>query len=174
MLEELKGKGMKSLIIDLRGNPGGLLNECVSMASNFIEENQVVVSTVDKYDNTKKYRSEGGVAMGMPLVILTDEGSASASEIFAGAIRDYKLGTLVGTTTFGKGVVQTILEAGDGTALKVTVSKYYTPNGENINKTGIKPDVEVVYPESLYAEEYDRSRDPQFVKALEIAKSKIQ
>jgi carboxyl-terminal processing protease len=174
MLEELKGKGMKSLIIDLRGNPGGLLNECVSMASNFIEENQVVVSTVDKYENTKKYRSEGGVAMGMPLVILTDEGSASASEIFAGAIRDYKLGTLVGTTTFGKGVVQTILEAGDGTALKVTVSKYYTPNGENINKTGIKPDVEVVYPESLYAEEYDRSRDPQFVKALEIAKSKIQ
>ncbi|HSN58226.1 MAG TPA: S41 family peptidase, partial [Clostridiaceae bacterium] len=84
MLEELKGKGMKSLIIDLRGNPGGLLNECVSMASNFIEENQVVVSTVDKYKNTKKYRSEGGVAIGMPLVILTDEGSASASEIFAG------------------------------------------------------------------------------------------
>jgi carboxyl-terminal processing protease len=173
-LTELKGKGMKSLIIDLRGNPGGLLNECVSMASNFIEKDKVIVSTIDKYNAKKEYKSEGGDAIGMPLVILTDQGSASASEIFAGAIRDYKIGTLVGTTTYGKGVVQTILDIGDGTAIKVTVSKYYTPSGENINKTGIKPDEEVVYPESLLAEPYDRSKDPQFTKALEIAKSKIQ
>jgi len=173
-LDELKAQGMKALIIDLRGNPGGLLNECVAMASNFIEKNQVIVSTVDKYGNTKKYRSAGGDYVGMPLVLITDQGSASASEIFAGAIRDYKLGTLVGTTTYGKGVVQTILEIGDGTALKVTVSKYYTPNGENINKTGIKPDVEVAYPDSLLSQTYDRSKDPQFTKALEIIKSKIQ
>lgn len=173
-LNELKGKGMKSLIIDLRGNPGGLLNECVSMASNFIETDKVIVSTIDKYNAKKEYKSEGGDAIGMPLVILTDQGSASASEIFAGAIRDYKIGTLVGTTTYGKGVVQTILDIGDGTAIKVTVSKYYTPSGENINKTGIKPDEEVIYPESLLAEPYDRSKDPQFTKALEIAKSKIQ
>lgn len=173
-LDELKGQGMKALIIDLRGNPGGLLNECVAMASNFIEKNQVIVSTVDKYGNNKKYRSEGGDYVGLPLVLITDQGSASASEIFAGAIRDYKLGTLVGTTTYGKGVVQTIIELGDGTALKVTVSKYYTPNGENINKTGIKPDVEVTYPQDLLTQTYDRSKDPQFTKALEIIKSKIQ
>jgi carboxyl-terminal processing protease len=173
-LNELKGQGMKSLILDLRGNPGGLLNECVSMASNFIEKDKVIVSTIDKYNSKKEYKSEGGDFIGMPLVILTDQGSASASEIFAGAIRDYKIGTLVGTTTYGKGVVQTILDIGDATAIKVTVSKYYTPSGENINKTGIKPDEEVVYPESLLAEPYDRSKDPQFTKALEIAKSKIQ
>jgi carboxyl-terminal processing protease len=173
-LDELKAQGMKALIIDLRGNPGGLLNECVAMASNFIVKDQVVVSTVDKYGNTKKYRSEGGDYVGLPLVLLVDQGSASASEIFSGAIRDYKLGTLVGTTTYGKGVVQSVLELGDGTALKVTVSKYYTPNGENINKTGIKPDEVVEYPESLLSQTYDRSKDPQFTKALEIIKSKIQ
>jgi len=172
-LTELQGKGMKVLIIDLRGNPGGLLNECVNMASNFIERGKVVVSTVDKYNQKKNYYSVGGVAIGMPVVLITNEGSASASEIFAGAIRDYKIGTLVGTKTFGKGVVQNVLETGDGTALKVTVSKYYTPNGENINHTGINPDVAVEYPNSLLEKEYNRNDDPQFQKALEIAKSKI-
>jgi len=173
-LDELKGKGMKSLIIDLRGNPGGLLNECVDMASNFIEKDKVIVSTIDKYNSKKEYKSTGGDYVGLPMTILTDQGSASASEIFSGAMRDYKIGTLVGTTTYGKGVVQTILDIGDGTALKVTISKYYTPNGENINKIGIKPDVQVVYPDSLLSQAYDRSKDPQFTKALEIAKSKIQ
>lgn len=173
-LDELKQKGMKVLIIDLRGNPGGLLDECVDMASNFIERGKTVVYTVDKYNNKKNYYSVGGDAIGMPLVLITNEGSASASEIFAGAIRDYKLGTLVGTKTFGKGVVQNIIETGDGTALKVTVSKYYTPNGENINHTGIKPDVEVEYPDSLLEKEYNRNEDPQFIKALEIAKTKIK
>lgn len=110
----------------------------------------------------------------MPMVILTNEGTASASEIFAGAIRDYKLGTLVGKKTYGKGVVQTLLDTGDGTALKVTISKYYTPNGENINHTGIKPDVDVDYPDNLRALAYDRNTDPQFIKAMEIAKSKIK
>ncbi len=173
-LDELKGKGMQVLIIDLRSNPGGLLNECVDMVSNFVEKDKVVVSTVDKYNYSKKYYSTGGDAMGMPLVVLTNEGTASASEIFSGAVRDYKLGTLVGKKTYGKGVVQTLLDTGDGTALKVTISKYYTPNGENINHTGIKPDVEVEYPDTLRAAQYNRSTDPQFNKALEIAKSKIK
>lgn len=173
-LKELKDKGMKSLIIDLRGNPGGLLNECVDMVSNFIPEGKVVVSTVDKYKKKVEYKSNGGVSIGLPVTLLTDEGSASASEIFSGAIRDYKIGTLVGKKTFGKGVVQTILDTGDGTALKVTVSKYYTPNGENIHHIGIKPDVEVEYPDALRQKPYDRGTDPQFNKALEIAKSKIK
>ncbi|MBV7271596.1 S41 family peptidase [Clostridiaceae bacterium UIB06] len=173
-LKELEGKGMKSLIIDLRGNPGGLLNECVDMVSNFIPKDKVIVSTIDKYNKKTEYKSKGGVAQGLPVTILTNEGSASASEIFSGAMRDYKLATLVGEKTFGKGVVQVILNAGEGTALKVTVSKYYTPNGENIHHTGIKPNVEVKYPDELRQKPYDRNTDPQFAKALEIAKSKIK
>lgn len=173
-LTELQGKGMKVLVLDLRSNPGGLLNECVDMVSNFVDNGKVIVSTIDKYNSSKKYYSTGGNAIGLPLVVLTNEGTASASEIFAGAIRDYKLGTLVGKKTYGKGVVQTLLDTGDGTALKVTISKYYTPNGENINHTGIKPEVEVEYPDSLRVSAYNRATDPQFIKALEIAKSKIK
>ncbi|KAJ53209.1 carboxyl-terminal processing protease [Clostridium tetanomorphum] len=171
-LERLKGKGMQSLIIDLRGNPGGLLDECVDMVSNFIPKGKVIVSTIDKYKSEKKYKSKGGNYIGLPLVVLTNEGSASASEIFSGAIRDYKAGTLVGEKTFGKGVVQTLIDTGEGTALKVTISKYYTPNGENIHKIGIKPDVEVKYPEELLKKPYKRETDPQFNKALEILQKK--
>lgn len=173
-LKELQGKGMKSLILDLRDNPGGSLSECVDMVSNFVPKGKVIVSTIDKYNEKTEYKSKGGIATGLPITILTNEGTASASEIFSGAIRDYKLGTLIGEKTFGKGVVQTMLDTGDGTALKVTISKYYTPNGENIHHKGIKPDIEVVYPDSLKQKPYERSVDPQFAKALEIAKSKIK
>lgn len=173
-LKELHEKGMKSLIVDLRGNPGGLLDECVSMVSNFLPKDKVIVSTIDKYKNKKEYKSKGGNFVDLPITVLTNGGTASASEIFSGAVRDYKIGTLVGEKTFGKGVVQTILDSGEGTALKVTVSKYYTPNGENIHKTGIKPDVQVLYPDELRQKAYDRKVDPQFNKALEIAKSKIK
>ncbi|MBZ9636857.1 S41 family peptidase [Clostridium sp. FP1] len=178
-LVELKGKGMKSLVLDLRGNPGGLLNQCVDLTSNFVPEGKVLVYTIDKNKEKTEYKSKGGLAVGMPLTVLTDEGSASASEIFAGAIRDYKVGTLVGEKTFGKGIVQTMFSRDvdgfdDGTALKVTISKYYTPNGENIHHIGIKPEVEVVYPKALKEKAYDRTLDPQFKKALEIAKGKIK
>lgn len=172
-LDTLSSKGAKAFILDLRGNPGGLLDECVDMVSNFVPKDKVIVSTIDKYKREKKYNSTGGKYVGTPLVLLTDAGSASASEIFSGAIRDYKAGTLVGEKTFGKGVVQTVLETGEGTALKVTVSKYYTPNGENIHGTGIKPDVEVKYPEELLKKPYDRTTDPQFIKALQLIKGKL-
>ncbi|MHC6181135.1 S41 family peptidase [Clostridium sp. JNZ X4-2] len=173
-LDKLKDQGMKSLIVDLRDNPGGLLDQCVDMVSNFVPKDKVIVSTVDKYNNKKEYKSKGGNFNNLPLTILTNGNTASASEIFSGAVRDYKLGTLVGEKTYGKGVVQTVLDTGDGTALKVTISKYYTPNGENIHKKGIKPDVKVVYPETLKSSPYDRNKDPQFNKALDIAKSKIK
>lgn len=177
-LKNLKEQGAKGLIIDLRDNPGGLLDQCVDMVSNFIQKDKVIVSTIDKYNNKKSYNSKGGIAIGTPLVILVDGGTASASEIFSGAIRDYKLGTIIGTKTFGKGIVQSILDRkiegfGDGTALKVTVSKYYTPNGENIHKIGIKPDIEVTYPEELLKQAYDRNKDPQFKKALEVITQKV-
>ncbi len=177
-LESLENAGMKSLILDLRGNPGGLLDQTVDMVSQFIEKGKNIVYTEDKYGNRKDYNSTGGIAEGMPLTILTNSGSASASEIFTGAIKDYKLGTIVGTTTFGKGLVQTTFYRAidgfsDGTGLKVTISKYYTPNGQNIHGIGIEPDVVVEYPEDLAIMTYERSTDPQFAKALQIAKEKI-
>jgi carboxyl-terminal processing protease len=173
-LRELKGKGAKGLIIDLRSNPGGLLDSCVNLTSHFVEKGKVIVSTRDKAGNEKQYPSKGGVAIGMPLVVLTNEGTASASEIVSGAVRDYKLGTVIGMKTFGKGVVQTMLPYKDGTALKVTISKYFTPSGENINKIGVKPDIEVEYPIELMEKPYDRSTDPQFQKALETIRGKIK
>lgn len=174
ILDDLKGKGMKGLIVDLRDNPGGYLDQCVNIASNFVSKDNVVVSTIDKYDSKKEYKSKGGNYIGLPLVVLTNENSASASEIFAGAIRDYKAGELIGEKTFGKGVVQTLFETGEGTALKVTISKYYTPNGEDINKKGISPNIEVKYPEELLKEPYNREKDPQFKKALEVIKGKLE
>ncbi|WP_040192156.1 S41 family peptidase [Clostridium culturomicium] len=178
-LKTLEEKGMKSLIVDLRGNPGGLLDQTVAMSSQFIEKGKNIVYTEDKYGNRKDYNSEGGVAIGTPLTVLTNGGSASASEIFTGAIKDYSLGTIVGTTTFGKGLVQTTFYRSvdgfnDGSGLKVTISNYYTPNGNYIQGTGIEPDVKVEYPEELATVAYDRAKDPQFAKALEIAKEKIK
>ncbi|WP_125154006.1 S41 family peptidase [Clostridium rectalis] len=173
-LDSLKTEGMKGLIVDLRGNPGGVLDECVKMASNFIPKGKVVVSTIDKYKSEKKYKSKGGDFIGLPLVILTNEGSASASEVFSGALRDYKSATLVGEKTFGKGVVQTLFDTGSGTALKVTISKYYTPNGENIHGIGIKPDVAIEYPKELLKLPYNRSTDPQFIKALGVIRENIE
>lgn len=172
---ELKNQGMKGMILDLRGNPGGFLNEAVKVASEFIPKGEVITYTIDKYDNKQESKSIGGDAEGMPLVILIDGGSASASEVVTGALRDYEVGTTIGTTSFGKGVVQQLIEFKDGNGgLKVTTSKYYTPNGENIHKVGIKPDIEVEIPEELSQKEYDRSIDPQFNKGLEVIKEKIK
>lgn len=178
-IKELQSSGMKSLIVDLRENPGGLLDQTVNMCSQFIGKGKNIVYTVDKNGKRSDYNSQGGIAEGLPLTILIDGGSASASEIFTGAIKDYKLGTLVGAKTFGKGVVQTTFYRdrdgfGDGTALKVTISKYYTPNGQNIHGIGIEPDIAVEYPEELKTKTYDRTVDPQFQKALEVAKEKVK
>ncbi|WP_414632549.1 S41 family peptidase [Clostridium sp. UBA4548] len=178
-LKNLTAKGMKSLVLDLRENPGGLLDQTVKMTSNFVAKGKNIVYTEDKEKNKKNYDSIGGIAEGLPLTILIDGGSASASEIFVGAIKDYGLGTLVGEKTFGKGVVQTTFYRdkdgfGDGTALKVTISKYFTPNGQNIHGIGIAPDVEVLYPQELKEKPYNRDSDPQFKKALEVAREKLK
>lgn len=178
-LKSLSSKGMKSLILDLRENPGGLLDQTVKMTSQFVPKGKNIVYTEDKEKNRKNYDSVGGIAEGLPITILIDGNTASASEILIGAIKDYNIGTLVGEKSFGKGVVQTTFYRdkdgfGDGTALKVTISKYFTPNGQNIHGVGIAPDVEVVYPKELKEKPYDRNSDPQFKKALEIAKGKIK
>lgn len=178
-IDKLKKQGMKGMILDLRQNPGGWLTECINITSNFLQKDKLIVSTKDKNGNEEKLYSKGGELIGLPLVVLVDEGSASASEIFSGAIRDYKVGTLIGTKTFGKGIVQSVLDKskfgfGDGTALKVTTSKYYTPNGENIHHIGIKPDITVQYPKELLGKTYERSKDPQFNTGLKEIREKIK
>lgn len=172
---QLKGEGMKGLILDLRGNPGGSLSEAIGIASEFVPKGNVVTYTIDKYDKKQEYKSVGGDAQGLPLVVLIDGGSASASEVLTGALRDYELATIIGTKSFGKGVVQQLINLKDDKGgLKVTTSKYYTPNGENIHKIGITPDIEVTIPEETLNKEYDKSLDTQLIKSIEVIKEKLK
>ena len=167
--EQAKEDGMKGLIIDIRNNGGGYLDVVVDVLRNFMPEG-VIVYTIDKYGYREDYNCSGGSELDVPMVVLVNQYSASASEIFAGAVRDYEIGTLVGTTTFGKGIVQTILNLGDDTYVKLTTSSYYTPSGECIHGVGIKPDVEVEYDSELYRTE---GTDNQLQRAIEIMKEKL-
>ncbi|MCI7443382.1 MAG: S41 family peptidase [Clostridium sp.] len=174
-LEELKKQGMEALVFDLRSNGGGLLTQATKIASEFIPKGKIITYTIDKYENREDVKSTGGSAEGMPLVVLTDGYTASASEIVTGALRDYKVATIVGTKTYGKGVVQIPFELKSGNGgLKVTISKYYTPNGENINKVGINPDYEVELNEDELKDEYTKEKDSQINKALEILNEKLK
>ena len=152
--------GMKGLIIDLRANPGGSLSAVVDIARMLLPKG-LVTYTEDKYGTRKEYSCDGKHEFDLPLVVLVDGNSASASEVLAGAIKDYGIGTLVGTTTFGKGIVQQIIGMDDGSALKVTVSSYYSPKGNNIHGTGIEPDLECEFDaEAYYGEEaFDNQLD---------------
>lgn len=173
-LDDLKAKGAKGFILDLRGNPGGFLIESVNIASNFIPKNKVIVSTMDKYKNKKEDVSIGGDYIGFPLVVLIDKGSASASEVIAGAFKDYKVATLIGEKSYGKGIVQTIMDLPEGEGLKLTVAAYYSPNGTNIHKIGIQPDVAVTLPEGMTPQTYHKDKDTQLQKAMEVLQSKIK
>lgn len=164
----LEGQGMEKLVIDLRGNPGGLLTSVCSVLNDILPEG-LIVYTEDKYGNRSEERSEGKNPLEMPLAVLVNENSASASEIFAGAVQDYGTGTIVGTTTYGKGVVQELLPLNDGSAIKLTISNYFTPKGNSIQEVGIRPDVEVkLDPELLSKEEITHEEDNQLQEALKI------
>lgn len=141
-LENLKSQGMEALILDLRNNPGGLLDVAVSIADELIDTG-TVVSIRDKAGNEETYAAEETGSLGIPLAVLVNGDSASASEVLSGCIRDYGVGTLVGTQTFGKGIVQNIIPFSDGTAMKITTAHYYTPDGSDIHGTGITPDLVV-------------------------------
>lgn len=171
-LASLKKQGMQGLILDIRDNGGGLLDQSVDVASNFIKKGKLVTYIVDKNKDKNSSYSKGGSAIGMPLVVLVNGNTASASEILSGALRDYKAGTLIGEKTFGKGIVQQTFDTGDNTQLKITVAKWYTPLGENIQHKGFSPDIEVKYPQELTNKPYNKSTDPQLNKALEVIHSK--
>lgn len=161
----------KGVIIDLRNNPGGYLDAAIKIAGKMIPKGKIVVIEESGNKSQKKIFAEGGdLLSGLPTIVIINEGSASASEILAGALADNRDNvTLVGKKSFGKGSVQELIELPQNTAAKITVARWLTPNGEQINEKGINPDLEV----NLTAEDYNNDRDPQLDKALEILKEKI-
>ena len=173
-LEDLNNQGIAGLVVDLRDNPGGNLDVVKNILDQILPEGMIVY-TEDKYGNKDEYKSDEEHQFTKPLAVLINGNSASASEIFAGAVKDYGIGTLVGTKTFGKGIVQRLIELGDGTAMKLTISKYYTPNGYNIHKIGIEPDVLVELDDTLKSQAViTHDEDNQLQKAIEIIEEKIQ
>ncbi|NLY48346.1 MAG: S41 family peptidase [Clostridiales bacterium] len=173
-VSRLERKGMKGLIIDVRDNPGGLLNSVVKILDRLIYKG-LLVYTEDKNGQREEKYADDSKQFNKPIVVLINENSASASEIFAGALQDYEKATIVGTTSFGKGIVQSVIPLTDGTAVKLTISKYYTPKGRNIHGTGITPDVEIELDEELKKMvTIPHDQDNQLQKAIEIIKDKIK
>lgn len=173
-IAELEKEGIKGLVIDLRDNPGGLLDVTCEMLDRMIKKG-ILVYTVDKNGKRIDEEATDNLSFDKPVAILVNGNSASASEVFSGAMKDYNVATLVGTKTFGKGIVQSIVPFGDGSAMKVTVSRYYTPNGINIHGTGIEPDVEVKLDEKAIKDgKLDRKEDNQLDKALDVITDKLE
>lgn len=169
-LDASRSSGMKGLVLDLRGNPGGSVNAVVDIARMLLPEG-LVVYTEDKYGKREEYTCDGSNEFKLPLVVLVDGNSASASELLSGAIQDYGKGTLVGTTTFGKGIVQQMLTLRDGSAIKITISSYFTPKGRNIHGVGIEPDVDCPFDGEAY---YGSGFDNQLEKAREVLAEMIE
>lgn len=170
---DLMSQGMKGVIVDVRSNPGGMLSTVVNMLDSILPEG-LIVYTEDKYGKHSEYKGNNPSHVTIPMAVLINGESASASEIFAGAIQDYGVGTLVGTKTFGKGIVQSIVPLTDGSAIKYTTSKYFTPKGQDIHGNGVRPDIEVeLSDEFKNAESYDKSIDNQLQTAIKVIKEKF-
>jgi carboxyl-terminal processing protease len=173
-LNSMLNKGIKGLVIDLRDNPGGSYEQVVQIADSLLPEGTIVY-TEDR-SGVRQYKKSGKSYVNLPLAILTNGNSASASEILAGAVKDYSRGTLVGTKTFGKGLVQELKLLQDGSGLKVTISRYFTPSGVCIQGKGIMPDIEVKVPDeyrNLPTSQIPRDKDVQLKAALDNVKGKI-
>ena len=167
-ISELDGQGMKGLVIDLRSNPGGNLDTVLDMLRLILPKG-TIVSTEEMEGKGEEYTCDGKQEFNRPLAVLVNGYSASASEIFSGAVQDYKKGKIVGTTTFGKGVVQEVIGLLDGSFIKITTSEYFLPSGRSINEEGITPDVEVEYEPDEENEEADNQLD----KALEVIREEL-
>ncbi|NJN29324.1 MAG: PDZ domain-containing protein [Synechococcales cyanobacterium RM1_1_8] len=172
-IKELNSEGADAFVLDLRGNPGGLLYAAIDISRMWIQEGDIV-KTVDRDEKDDKIKANNTALTDLPLAVLVDKGSASSSEILSGALQDNGRATIVGTTTFGKALVQSLHPLADGSGIAVTIAHYYTPKGTDISKKGIKPDVEV----SLSEQEQERlannpeaiatMEDPQYAKAIEL------
>lgn len=170
-IDELKTKNIKSLIIDLRNNGGGIVEEAINIADLFTTKNSTLLITTGKNTEEEITKAKKDKEIDMPIVILVNENTASASEILTAAIKENcdKV-TIVGKTTFGKGVIQTIFTLTDGSGLKLTTNEYYTPKRNKINKIGIKPDIEVDFPENESVYSIEKQKDTQLQKAIELLK----
>lgn len=166
--DELKKKGIKSLIVDIRSNGGGIVDESLSILEMLCKKGDTLLITVNKNGEEEITKSRREQEIDLPLVVLTNEYSASASEILAGALKDNGRAKLVGTKTYGKGVIQTLIKLSDGSGLKMTTEEYYTPNRNKINKVGIEPDEEVELPQDV--EKLTDENDTQLQKAIELLK----
>ncbi|HIK48183.1 carboxyl-terminal processing protease CtpC [Thermosynechococcus sp. M55_K2018_012] len=175
-IRELEKQGAEGYVLDLRSNPGGLLFASAEIARMFLPQGDIV-STVNRQGEAERLRAGRGFLTNKPLVVLIDGGSASASEILAGALQDNGRAVLVGTRTFGKGLVQSVQPVGEGAGIAVTIAKYFTPRGRDINKKGIEPDIEVTLTEQqrgqLTRDDIATDRDPQFTRALAVLKERI-
>ena len=167
--EELEKQGIKSLIIDLRNNGGGIVSEALEIADYFTEKDSILLYEVDKNNKEEIEKSKYDPIINMPVIILTNENTASSSEILAGALKDLEKARTVGTKTYGKGVIQEVLSLPDGSGIKITTEKYLTPNKTEINEIGIKPDVEVELPETVKNMlNVEEKYDTQLQKAIEL------
>ena len=163
--EDLKSKGAKSLIIDIRGNGGGVVDEAIDILEMICDKGSTLLIETDKDGNETITKSEEEPIIDMPIVVLVNENSASASEIFAGALKDYNKATIIGTQTYGKGVIQTLMRLSDGSGLKTTTEEYCTPNRNKINKVGIEPNIIVELPDDI--EELPEENETQLQRAIE-------
>ena len=169
--EELAKQNIKSLIIDLRNNGGGIVDQALEIADYMTDKDSVLLYEVDKNNKETVRKSKNDAIINMPIIILTNENTASASEILAGALKDLGKAKTVGTTTYGKGVIQQILKLNDGSGLKITIEEYQTPNKNKINKVGIEPDEKVELPDSVESIfTIKESEDTQLQKAIDMLK----
>lgn len=169
--EELQKQGIKSLIIDLRNNGGGIVSEALNIADYIIEKDKVILYEVDKNHKEKIEKTKNDPIINMPIVVLTNNNTASSSEILAGALKDYQKAKIIGTKTYGKGVIQQLMTLPDGSGLKITAEEYLTPNKTQIHKIGIEPDEEVELPEDLKNKlSIEEKDDTQLQRAIEILK----
>lgn len=171
-VKELQSQGAQSLVIDLRNNGGGIVSEATDIADMLLDKGQTIISTVDKDDKKEITYSKKAPIFTMPITVLVNENSASASEILACSLKDNERAKIIGTKTYGKGIIQTLLSLTDGSGLKITTEEYYTPKGTTIHKVGIDPDEEVKLPDtvkSIYS--VTKDEDTQLKKAIEILKN---
>ena len=172
-VNKLEKEGMTGLVLDLRDNGGGLVDSCVNMVSRIIPEGDLIVYTEDKNGGKIEYNSNSDKVLDVPIVILVNEDTASASEIMTGCLKDYGLAEVLGTQTFGKGIVQSIVPFVDGSAMKLTVAKYYTPKGNDIHKVGIEPDIKMEISETEWkAAQKNPEKDTQLKKAIRLLQQK--
>ena len=172
-LEDLLGQGMEAVIFDLRDNPGGQLDTVVAMADEVLPEG-VIVTIEDASGEVESEMSDEENKLEIPIVCIINENSASASEVFVGALKDYGVATVVGETSYGKGIVQTLWQLSDGSGIKFTTAYYYTPNGTCIHGVGIEPDIEVSLPEDAYDDGIlDEDEDTQLAAAIEVLEGEL-